>query len=127
MPKPIYSFKKRERLTSRKSIARLFESGRRINSFPLRILYDLTHDEEFPSVMAVSVPKRLFKRAVDRNLLKRRIREVYRYRKPDLYALLNKEGVQIRMVIQYRDRKITDFHTIEKGFERAISKITEQL
>ena len=77
--------------------------------------------------MAVSVPKRLFKRAVDRNLLKRRIREVYRYRKPDLYDLLNKKGVQIRMVIQYRDREITDLRTIEKGFERAIRKITEQI
>ncbi len=44
-----------------------------------------------PALMAVSVPKRLFKRAVDRNLMKRRIREAYRLQKPGLYAALKRE------------------------------------
>ena len=48
--------------------------------------------------MAVSVPKRLFKRAVDRNLLKRRIREAYRLNKSDLYHLLEQKELKLNLV-----------------------------
>ena len=65
--------------------------------------------------MAVSVPKRLFKRAVDRNLLKRRIREAYRLNKSDLYNLLEHKELKIKLVIQYQHKKIADFHAIEEG------------
>jgi ribonuclease P protein component len=77
--------------------------------------------------MAVSVPKRLFKRAVDRNLLKRRIRETYRQQKAGLYAKLNTENVQIRMVIQYRGEKIADYGTIEKSLKQLLGKITAKI
>ncbi|MFH0759281.1 MAG: ribonuclease P protein component [Bacteroidota bacterium] len=122
-----YSFKKGERLTSRKSVALLFKSGRRTEAYPLRILYDLNNEGRFPCLMAVSVPKRLFKRAVDRNLLKRRIRETYRQQKAGLYAKLNTENVKIRMVIQYRAGKIADFGTIEKSLEQLLGKITAKI
>ena len=74
--------------------------------------------------MAVSVPKRLFKRAVDRNLLKRRIRETYRQQKGGLYTKLNTENVRIRMVIQYRGGKIADFDTVENSLGQLLGQIT---
>lgn len=63
-----------ERLRSKKEIAELFDLGRSVGRKPLRAV---VRDAE-SSAMMVSVPKRLFKRAVDRNLLKRRVREAYR-------------------------------------------------
>ena len=77
--------------------------------------------------MAVSVPKRLFKRAVDRNLLKRRIREAYRLQKPDFYLDLGSKSIWIQMVIQYRGRSIADYQTIEESLGRALGKVMKSV
>ena len=77
--------------------------------------------------MAVSVPKRLFKRAVDRNLLKRRIREAYRHNKVDLYKLLQQKDLKVNMVIQYQHREISGFHAIEKALIKGMTKLLEKL
>lgn len=80
-----------------------------------------------PVSMAVSVPKRLFKRAVDRNLLKRRIREAYRLNKVDLYALLLKKDKKLKLVIQYRHQQLADFHVIEEALKKGLIKLAENL
>ena len=77
--------------------------------------------------MAVSVPKRLFKRAVDRNLLKRRLREAYRLNKADLFALLQQKEKKLELLIQYQDREIAGFHAIEEGLLKALKKLAEKL
>lgn len=77
--------------------------------------------------MAVSVPKRLFKRAVDRNLLKRRIREAYRLNKSDLYKLMEQKNQTLHMLVQYQQREITDFRNIETGLLHAMVKLAEKL
>lgn len=76
------TFKKNERLKSRKSILRLMSRGRRIEASPLIAKYSFNPQEQDPAnkIMVVA-PKKLFKKAVDRNLLKRRIREAYRLNK----------------------------------------------
>jgi ribonuclease P protein component len=93
----------------------------------LRILYNLQGEGPHPVTMAVSVPKRLFKRAVDRNLMKRRIREAYRLNKPGLYELVKKRGVKIHMVIQYQEREISNYKTIEAGLQRGLIKLANNL
>lgn len=77
--------------------------------------------------MAVSVPKRLFKRAVDRNLLKRRIREAYRLNKSDLFYLLQQKELKLVLVIQYQHKEIAGFHTIEEGLTKGLVKLLEKL
>ena len=77
--------------------------------------------------MAVSVPKRLFKRAVDRNLLKRRIREAYRLNKSDLYNLLEQKELKLNLVIQYQHKEIAGFHAIEEGLLKGLTKLLEKL
>ena len=89
-PAPDKSFPRRERLKSKKRIARLFEQGKSGFVYPVR--YVLLDDSAEESVagkdrslsVLISVPKRHHKRAVERNLLKRRMREAYR---------LNKQGL----------------------------------
>ncbi len=87
-----YTYNKEEKLKSRKLIKKLFESGKSISVFPLRLVYlKVDHDGDYPLKTGVSVSKRNFKLAVDRNRIKRLMREVYRLNKYELYkALSNK-------------------------------------
>jgi ribonuclease P protein component len=77
--------------------------------------------------MAVSVPKRLFKNAVDRNLLKRRIREAYRLNKRELYSLLQQKERNLKLVIQYQHKEIKEFKTIEDALKMGLSKLAAKL
>ncbi|MCK4992675.1 MAG: ribonuclease P protein component [Bacteroidales bacterium] len=122
-----FSLSKNERLSSRKSISSLFETGRSIYAPPLRIIYKLEAEDPHALAMAVSVPKRLFKRAVDRNLLKRRIREAYRLNKSDLYKTLEQKELKIKLVIQYQQKEIAGFHAIEEGLLKGMTKLLQKL
>lgn len=74
------SFPKSERLCGKTAVAALFGQGKSLSSGCLRCRFLLRADDA-PARIVVSVPKRFFKRAVKRNLLKRRIRESYRRQK----------------------------------------------
>lgn len=77
--------------------------------------------------MAVSVPRKIFRRAVDRNLLKRRIREAYRILKPGLYDKLQQQQRCCYLVIQYRAKEITDYNTIKDHLEKALAGVVSSL
>ncbi|MGI9569386.1 MAG: ribonuclease P protein component, partial [Desulfobulbia bacterium] len=76
------TFGKEEKLKSKKVIERLFEEGKRIKSFPLQLVFlKIDHQGESPFKVGFSVPKRQIKLAVDRNRIKRVIKEAYRNNK----------------------------------------------
>ena len=70
--------------------------------------------QELPSRLLVSVPKRLFKRAVKRNLLKRRIREAWRIQKPS--------GIDI--LLQFNDSEVADYTAILEAVTGIIERIS---
>ena len=124
---PKFSFKKGERLSSKKAISSLFQSGSSVTSYPLRFIYSRADIETYPAIVTISVPKRLFKNAVDRNLLKRRIREAYRLKKPEIYSRLNDISVGIHLVIQYNHKAILDYQSIESGLIKGMEKVLSHL
>ena len=86
-----FTFGKQEKLKSRKLIGQLFDEGKSVKKFPLRLVYLQTeHTSDFPAQIGFSVPKRNFKKAVDRNRIKRLLREAYRLQKNDFYQQLDK-------------------------------------
>ncbi len=90
-----FSFGKDERLSKEKWIKELFEQGSSFYFHPFKVLY-LPHPDTSSSKSQVlfSVPKRLFKRAVDRNTIKRRLREAWRLNKSQI-------GVPEKLLIAY--------------------------
>lgn len=78
-----YYFGKNQKLKSRKMIQQLFAEGNQYTVFPLRVVW-IHKKNHTPLQMGVSVSSRHFKRAVDRNRIKRQIREAYRLQKNSL-------------------------------------------
>ena len=110
---------KEERLCGKTGISHLLAKGRHGNVPNMRYLCLKNNGREFNRIM-VSVPKKLFKRAVKRNLLKRRIRESYRKQKHDLNL---KSGVDL--LFMYSTKEILSYEEIYKTVGQIIRKINE--
>lgn len=82
MLKPLFTYQNKEKLKSRKIIKYIFEEGKSIKTYPLLIRY-VESNKEYRQV-GVSVSKRNFKKAVDRNRIKRQLREAYRLHKSQI-------------------------------------------
>ena len=124
-----FSFKKGERLKSRKLIERMFNrEGESFAVYPLRIIwFDTDLDSTYPAQFALSVPKRAFPKAAHRNLLRRRIREAYRLNKHQLYELLQDKDKQIAIMLLYTAKKPLAYPEIEKAVQKIIRKLGNKI
>lgn len=123
----MFTFKKEERLCSKKLLEKLFHSGSSFLLYPFRIVW---LPESLPpgirAQVVISVPKRRFKKAVDRNLIKRRIREIYRLHKASgLYASLEASDQQLLLGISYIGKTITEYPLMEKKLKLALEQLVE--
>ena len=117
-------FRKKERLCSRKAIEELFNSGESFFSYPFRILWkEIDHSMPYPAQMMPVVPARNFRKAVVRNLLKRRIREAYRKNKEPFYVKLGEKNCRVAVIMQYTEKEVKDFQVIETGIAGALEKL----
>ncbi len=109
------TFTKEERLSKSKLIDELFSEGKKFSIAPFRIVWLNTEIEsEYPAQVLINVSKKQFKRAVDRNLIKRRIREAYRKHKVDFYSVLNKNAKKCVFALLYNSVEITSYKEIEE-------------
>ena len=96
----------------------LFHKGKSIFNFPIKAIFVPYPDDQKmsqPFQFGVSVPKRLHKKAVARNLLKRRIREAFRINKLVLTEPLKSNNVKIVVMFIYVHNELLDFKTIESS------------
>ncbi|MGB3949022.1 MAG: ribonuclease P protein component [Bacteroidia bacterium] len=120
------SFTKEERLCSKIALDDLFEKGSSFHSFPFKIVWQITKKTiPFQAQVAISVPKRYFKRAVDRNKIKRRIREVYRKNKASFYENLGEK--QLLFIIVYTSKTIIEYKELEDRMIVALDRLQKSI
>ncbi len=122
MEKIKYTFQKEERLCNKKLFDELFTSGETFLVYPLKVLYtDAAFDDKFPVKTAFAVGKKGFKKAVSRNLIKRRMREAYRLNKHLLYSGLKEQ--KLAVVFVYVGKKTESFQLIQRSMIKSLKTI----
>ncbi len=116
-------FKKTERLSKRTDIVNLFNKGHFFKHHNIKVIW-IKDNFENNTKAAFSVPKYLHKKAVTRNLLKRRLKESYRHKKHDLYNYLYNINISLNIMFIYTNKKIMTYNEISKNLESCI-KILE--
>jgi ribonuclease P protein component len=117
-----HGFPKAEHLKSKKLIEQLFKGAQSAKGFPVLAIFAQVEKGIIPQNQAgFSVSKKKFKRAVDRNLLKRRMREAYRLNK----ELLPASPGLLAVMFVYMPNEMYAFEEIEKGMIKALNKIAE--
>ncbi len=110
----LHTFKKTERLSKKKEVEELFTTGESFLKFPFRVVYKIKHAvEKFPVRVAISVPKKKIKRAVDRNRIKRLTREAYRLNKAELISACKAANISVDFMLIYTGNVNPEFTHIQ--------------
>ena len=123
-----FSYPKNEKLKSRKTIELLFTEGKTVTKYPLRLVYmETTFDDDVPLKIGVSVSKKHFKNAVDRNYFKRVLRECYRLNK---HILIDNIDKKFALLFFYQSKDRLSYQEINEKtlqlFEKFVKSINEE-
>lgn len=119
------TLEKKERLKSKKLIKKLFEEGMAIRKFPLRLIYLSVGTLSSKSTqVSFSVPKRNFKKAVDRNRIKRLLREAYRQEKDEI---LDVSSLSCVFMITYIGKTEPLFSDIQKTIREVLTSLNQKI
>lgn len=129
---PKQTFKKSERLCSKTLIETLFKQGKSFLEYPFKVLYlptivTATDDVSYPAKVLFTVPKRQFKKAVQRNKLKRLMREGYRKNKYQLYETLSHNNLEITLAYVYVAKETMPYTEIEKKIKASILRLKQEI
>lgn len=122
------TFYKEERLCSKKQIDFLFRAGKNEMSHPLKMMFiESLMDQKFPAKAMFVVPKKNFRKAHDRNKLKRRMREAYRLMKQDIYNNPFLKDKKMLLAFIYVGKKQVDFSQIDSALQQLRKKLEKNL
>lgn len=114
---------KKEKLKSRKLVDDLFATGKSVGVFPLRMSYKFLsclNEEESNLQVGVTVSRKHFKRAVDRNRIKRLLREAYRLQKETLLSVLEDKKLKGFVFFLYVDKVLPKFETVYETMAKCL-------
>ena len=127
-----YTLGKTERLKSRKRLEALFKEGKSFAHFPFRVYYILASESKTephtpPLVFGVGVGTRNFKKAVDRNRIKRLIREAYRLQKQLLVHKLNERGGRMDLFFIFTGKEMPDYSFLFQHMQTVLQKLEQRI
>ena len=123
----VFKYSKKDKLKSKKLIEQLFSEGKSLSTYPLRLVYvECNFDDDVYLKTGVSVSKKLHKTAIDRNRIKRLMREAYRLNKPYYF---NTNTTSYAFMILYISKDKTTFsqmnNAMKQLFEKFIKKTSD--
>jgi len=123
-----YTFTKEERLCSKRHIDGLFHNGSSFVIYPYRVVFLARedHSSAIPVQCIISVSKRRFKKAVDRNALKRRMREAYRLQKHTLHSFLREHALHLTVAFQYVGKEKVAYTQLHQRMELVLGKLSDE-
>jgi ribonuclease P protein component len=119
------TFSKNERLCSKPLIDQLVQKGNSFNGFPFKIIWLEIQESSAPVKIVISVPKRNFKRAVDRNRIKRLIRETYRKNKHTLIERIGNRKIVLLLV--YTSKTFIDYTGTEEKIKIVLNRLSNEI
>jgi len=126
--KQSYNFNKQEKLKSRKLIEKLFAEGKTFLVFPVKVVYMIVDEPmDFPIKIGVSASKKNFKTAVNRNRIKRLLKENYRLNKQPLHNYMTNNGKQVALFFMFIDKTLPENSLLQKKMPLIIDKLIKAL
>ncbi|MCW3087748.1 MAG: ribonuclease protein component [Sediminibacterium sp.] len=123
-----YSYNSTEKLKSRKLLDRLFTEGKSFSVFPVKVFFmPLAPPVDHPVKAGVGVSARNFRKAVDRNRIKRLLRECYRLNKLPLHAMVAAKGIPVAVFFLYIGKEMPDHILLNEKMQKAIAKFETSL
>jgi ribonuclease P protein component len=125
---PRYTFKKEERLSRKKIIDNLFKSGRSFYINPFRVVYlKGVTDGPFPAQILITVSRKSYQSIPERNLIRRKIREAYRYSKGEFYEALNSAQMSCAFILMYSGHKSLSTAEIRQKINQCLKRLMREL
>lgn len=124
----VFTYSKKEKLKSRKQIEAVFAQGKSFTFFPVKVFYLLPEESmNFFVKTGVGVSGKYFKKAAERNRIKRLLREAYRLEKLPLHTYLEQSNKQAVFFLLYVDKTLPQYADIKKSMFAIISKLIKVL
>lgn len=126
--KKIHSFPKSEHLCGEIRVAKLYTEGNAFIAYPIRVVYNITDEKTNARVkVLISVPKKRFKHAVDRNRIKRMLREVYRLNKQEFVMAATEKDLYLNIAFNYVADTELEYAVLNEKMQQALTKIRNKI
>ena len=127
-----FTYQKKDKLKSRKQTQFLFSNGKAITMHPIRLIYNIENAEAgiFPTGLlqaGVGAPSRHFRKAVQRNRVKRLLREGYRLEKPDFMSAISLTNTRLNLFFLYVDVNVQSQQQIQTTMKLLLQKLADKL
>ena len=122
-----FSYNKTEKLKSKKQLDKVFESGKSFTVFPVKAFYDLPNVQNSIIKTGVGVSSKHFKKAVQRNRIKRLLREAYRTEKQPLHVYLNNNNRHLSLFLLFVDKVMPQYDVLKEKMKLCIRRLIHEL
>lgn len=124
-----FGYHKKEKLKSRTELQAIFTTGKSFSVFPIKVFFvekDST-DTSVPVHAGVGVSSKHFKKAVDRNRIKRLLREAYRLEKQSLHEAIVTQSKTISVFFLYLEKELPDYTLVREKMKEGIEKLIKRI
>lgn len=122
-----FSYNSIEKLKSKKQLDALFKNSKTFTVFPIKLFYALQEQQDNSIKTGVGVSSRNFKKAVQRNRVKRLLREAYRLEKEPLHTYLNSNKKQLALFLLFIDKELPQYDTLKAKMKLCIQRLIKDL